>query len=79
MDDRHTPPRRWEADPLSQLLVRVESQQHQINELRDSCVTKQEFNPVKLIAYGLVALIVMTVVTAIVGLVLTGGRGHAGP
>lgn len=69
----------WKPDPLSQLLVLAESQQNQINELRDSSVTKKEFDPVKMIAYGLVTVIVLSVITAIVGLVLASGRGRIGP
>ena len=39
-------------------------------EVKDTYVTKGEFKPVKMIAYGMVIIIVSTVVTAIVAQVV---------
>lgn len=37
-------------------------------------VTKSDFNPVKLVVYGMVGVILIAVLTAIVALVVVGGR-----
>jgi hypothetical protein len=45
---------------------------HIENKIDEKCVTKEEFQPVRLIVYGLVGIILVAVVGALIGLVIMG-------
>jgi len=62
----------WKPDVLSQLIIKVESQQRQINELREKCVTKEDIAPIKAIAYGIVAVFMTAVLMTIAAMAMKG-------
>ena len=51
-------------------IVTLEANYKSLADLVRSCVTKQEFLPVRLIAYGTVAIMGLVVMTAVLGHVL---------
>lgn len=54
-------------------LTRLQSSVEELKTRIPEWVTRVEFTPVKIIAYGLVSIILTSVFTAIVALVVTGG------
>lgn len=54
-------------------LTRLQSSVEEVKTRIPEWVTRVEFTPVKIIAYGLVSIILTSVFTAIVALVVTGG------
>ena len=61
----------------AQLTAQIENLVNTVNRLehtiQETCVTKQEFNPVKQVAYGTLSIICGSVLTALVASVLTKG------
>jgi hypothetical protein len=64
--------------PIDELLIRIDERTRQMADemkgLKEIVITRAEFAPVRLIAYGLVALILTLVVTAMVATVIVGGK-----
>jgi hypothetical protein len=62
--------------PPNELLIRIDERTRMIAEeikiLREQMITRAEFGPVRLIAFGLVALIMTMVLTAVITQVVTG-------
>jgi hypothetical protein len=62
--------------PPNELLIRIDERTRMIAEeikiLREQMITRAEFGPVRLIAFGLVALIMTMVLTAVIAQVVTG-------
>ena len=48
----------------------VERLEKSIDDIKESYVTKDEFNPVKSIAYGMVSIVLVTVIGALLSLVI---------
>lgn len=52
------------------LLARMDERLKTVEALVKTLVTRPEFSPVKLIAYGLVASVLIAVLSAVIGLVI---------
>lgn len=52
------------------LLARMDERLKTVEALVKTLVTRLEFSPVKLIAYGLVASVLIAVLSAVIGLVI---------
>lgn len=67
-----------EHRPTDELLIRIDERTRQMADemkgLKEIVITRAEFAPVRLIAYGLVALILTLVVTAMVATVIVKGK-----
>lgn len=65
--------------PVDELLIRIDERTRQmadeVKSLKEVVITRAEFAPVRLIAYGLVALILTLVITAMVATVIVRGGG----
>ena len=55
---------------VSERLVRIETSLEQLKKREDRYVSRLEFEPVKRIVYGMVGLILTSVVGALLGLIL---------
>jgi len=68
--------RSWNEDhPMARLEVlreKIRRLEDDVRDSRDDQVSKQEFEPVKRLIYGLVSVILLAVITAILALVLSG-------
>lgn len=71
---------RLDEDTYRKIDVNIEALRTSLDtRFRDSkYVTRAEFNPTRMISYGLVALIVTSVVTALISIVVS-GKAHIGP
>jgi hypothetical protein len=58
----------WRPDPLTDALGRIKRLETQIAD----CVSRKEFDPVRTIAFGIVALTVAAVLTALLAVVMKG-------
>lgn len=70
------------AESDETMYARIDNKLKKIEEMVDNkYVTKQEFNPIKAICYGIVTIFMGAVLTAIAALVVIGksGSGHVGP
>lgn len=75
-------PRPWEGQPsaqprsMNEMLIRIDERTNvllsEIRVLKETTVTRAEFGPVKAVVYGLVALLLTSVVIALVSLTLKG-------
>jgi len=80
---------RWERDTLIQLVEQVKGLREEMNThdesdrqmfqslrniLDEKYVTKADFGPTKAIAYGIVSVFMLAVLTAIAALVVMGGK-----
>ena len=61
----------WKTDPLTDALGRIKALEDRLAE----CVTKTEFNPVRAIAFGIVALSVTAVLMAVLAMAVKGRLG----
>jgi thiosulfate reductase cytochrome b subunit len=57
---------------LEVLREKIRRLEDDVRDSRDDQVSKQEFEPVKRLIYGLVSVILLAVITAILALVLSG-------
>lgn len=71
-------PQRQGSVPSDELLIRIDERTRQMAEemkgLKEIVITRAEFAPVRLITYGLVALILTLVFTALVASVIVKGK-----
>lgn len=57
------------SDDMHSLVIKINKD---IQEIRREFVSKEAFAPVKNVVYGLIGIILMSVVGALVGLIMTG-------
>lgn len=73
----YPPPPQPRSGGTDELLIRIDERTRQMAEemkgLKEIVITRAEFAPVRIIAYGLVALILTMVVTALVAQVVVKG------
>lgn len=60
------------TETIAALLIDIKSD---IKEIKDCYVTNKEFQPVRNVVYGMVAIILVAVCAAVVALVMNGGTG----
>lgn len=73
-------PQPWTQPPRSatqnEMLIRIDERTNvllsEIRTIKETTVTRAEFGPVKAVVYGLVALILTSVIIAIISLTLKG-------
>ena len=73
-DEQNNPPRLALSEKLTKLGVDMDYVKDGVREIKDTIkrdyITRNEFEPIKKIVYGLVSLILMGVVTAVLALVI---------
>lgn len=71
--------RDWLVDSIARIDERTRQIMTDMSELKNNSITRNEFEakfgPVRMIAYGLVGLLLTSVVVAILQMVLNGGGG----
>lgn len=71
MDERNS---QWKLDPITRLIEQVSRMEEDVKSIRhsldDKYVTQDQFEPVKQIVYGLVAVVLLGVVAALISLVI---------
>jgi hypothetical protein len=71
-DDRYS----WSPDPLSQMQTKIEGLTKLVDDLEKNKVSREEFDPVKLIAFGLVSIAMVGLLAIILNLVNPAKNDH---